>query len=35
MRSIAGFSLVGIPYVVFGSIALLWVRGVPETGLGS
>jgi phosphatidate cytidylyltransferase len=24
----------GIPYVVFGSIALLWVRGVDEDGLG-
>jgi phosphatidate cytidylyltransferase len=24
----------GIPYIVFGSIALLWVRGVPDDGLG-
>jgi phosphatidate cytidylyltransferase len=24
----------GIPYIVFGSIALLWVRGIAEDGLG-
>jgi phosphatidate cytidylyltransferase len=24
----------GIPYIVFGSVALLWVRGVPGDGLG-